>query len=224
MHAGAMIGYGQANTDATALDNPNRAHGDADGYSYGIYATWYMNDWNKLGAYLDFWAQYGTFDNSVTATAEPLVTYDSDVTTVSLEGGYAFGFYDRWSIEPQGQVIYFDYSQDSLVDGTDTLINGGDEHGWMTRLGFRTDGMFTDSGMRHYQPYFEANWWHSSDDAAIAFNGIGFESGIPDNRYEVGLGLNAEVAPDFTVWVNGEYQWGSNWDGAQATAGLKFGW
>ncbi|XNM80817.1 autotransporter outer membrane beta-barrel domain-containing protein [Escherichia coli] len=37
------------------------------GYSAGLYATWYQNDANKTGAYVDSWALYNWFDNSVSS-------------------------------------------------------------------------------------------------------------------------------------------------------------
>lgn len=36
-----------------------------NGYSTGLYATWYADDESRNGAYLDSWAQYSWFDNTV---------------------------------------------------------------------------------------------------------------------------------------------------------------
>ncbi|MGQ7110704.1 autotransporter outer membrane beta-barrel domain-containing protein [Escherichia sp. TWPC-MK] len=43
-----------------------KSDGRISGYSAGLYATWYQNDANKTGAYVDSWALYNWFDNSVT--------------------------------------------------------------------------------------------------------------------------------------------------------------
>ncbi len=36
-----------------------------NGYGTGLYATWYADDESRNGAYLDSWAQYSWFDNTV---------------------------------------------------------------------------------------------------------------------------------------------------------------
>lgn len=44
-----------------------KSDGRISGYSAGLYATWYQNDANKTGAYVDSWALYNWFDNSVSS-------------------------------------------------------------------------------------------------------------------------------------------------------------
>lgn len=53
------------------------------GYSAGLYATWYQNDANKTGAYVDSWALYNWFDNSVSSDNRSADDYDSRGVTAS---------------------------------------------------------------------------------------------------------------------------------------------
>src|SRR5262249_36403007 len=141
----------------------------------------------------------------------PVVGYDADVFTTSLEAGYAFkpDWHEPVVIEPQGQLIYQHYDQDNVVDATDTFVSANDGSFWTSRLGVRAHGTW-NNGWTRYQPYLELSWWHDFDDDAVALNGLSFAGGVPQDRYEGGLGLNVEVARNWTVWGNAEYQLGDD--------------
>ena len=71
LHLGAMLGYGTADSTARADGNPYKAKGRVNGYSAGVYGTWFQNDETKLGAYVDTWFQYGWFNNSCLLYTSP---------------------------------------------------------------------------------------------------------------------------------------------------------
>ncbi|MFH4247060.1 autotransporter outer membrane beta-barrel domain-containing protein, partial [Acinetobacter baumannii] len=89
--------------------------GRISGYSAGLYATWYQNDANKTGAYVDSWALYNWFDNSVSSDNRSADDYDSRGVTASVEGGYTFeagtfsgseGTLNTWYVQPQAQITW----------------------------------------------------------------------------------------------------------------------
>nr|WP_277402725.1 autotransporter outer membrane beta-barrel domain-containing protein [Achromobacter xylosoxidans] len=170
LHVGAMLGYGTADSTARADGNPYKAKGRVNGYSAGVYGTWFQNDETKLGAYVDTWFQYGWFNNRVQGSELPRVDYDSQAWAVSAEAGYAFRLRENWMLEPQAQVIYVDANTDSITEQNGTRVNRADSNGTITRLGVRTFTTFDLGNNRKAQPFATLNWWHSSVDSSVSFN------------------------------------------------------
>jgi outer membrane autotransporter protein len=227
LHLGLMLGYGKADTDATALGNPARAKGTAEGWSVGGYATWYQNDQSKLGWYTDLWGTYGWFKNSVRGDALPEVKYDANALTLSAEAGYAMRVRDDsdWIVEPQAQVVYVKYSEDDIIEPNGTRIHGGEGSGWIGRLGLRTHRTWVSDSGRKTQPYLTLNWWHDQTDNALAFNTVQLQDMYPSNRYEVKLGVNADLNKGWTGWANLSYLWGSQgYQSISARIGAKYSW
>ncbi|EPM2792617.1 autotransporter outer membrane beta-barrel domain-containing protein, partial [Yersinia enterocolitica] len=66
------------------------AKGTTDGYSLGVYGTWYANEADKSGLYVDSSAQYSWFNNTVDGQNLENEEYKSKGVTASLESGYTF--------------------------------------------------------------------------------------------------------------------------------------
>ena len=63
-----MAGYGRISGKTTNHVTKTRAKSDADGYSAGIYGTYYANEADKSGLYVDSWVQYNWFKTGLTET------------------------------------------------------------------------------------------------------------------------------------------------------------
>lgn len=227
LHLGGMLGYGEARSDATAAGNPAHARGKTDGWNVGAYGTWYQNDENKLGWYADAWASYGWFKNTVKGDTLPEVRYDSRVLTLSGETGYAMRIRENsdWVVEPQAQLIYIRYSEDDVAEVNGTRVDGSDGNGWISRLGVRMQRTWVNDAGRRTQPYLTLNWWHDSVDNALAFNNVALKDLYPKDRYEVKVGVNADLGRGWTGWGNLGYQWGSQGYGATTLRlGGKYTW
>ncbi|MDM0049597.1 autotransporter outer membrane beta-barrel domain-containing protein [Variovorax sp. J22R115] len=228
LHLGGMLGYGEARSDATAAGNTAQSRGKADGWNLGAYGTWYQNDESRLGAYVDVWGSYGWFKNTVNGDLLPEVRYDSKVLTVSGEGGYAMKIRQDsdWIIEPQAQLIYLHYSEDDVLETNGTrVVDGGNQSGWISRLGLRTYRTWTQEDGRKWQPYLTLNWWHDSVDGALAFNQVVLGDLYPKNRYEAKVGVNADLGRGWTGWGNLGYQWGSqDYSATTIRLGAKYTW
>lgn len=85
-----MAGYANQHSNTQSNRVGYKSDGRISGYSAGLYATWYQNDANKTGAYVDSWALYNWFDNSVSSDNRSADDYDSRGVTASVEGGYTF--------------------------------------------------------------------------------------------------------------------------------------
>lgn len=226
LHVGGMFGYGQTKTDASAQYNPRGAHGKVEGWSLGLYGTWYQNDENKLGAYVDAWGTYGWFNSSVQGDRLPQVKYDASAITLSLEGGYAFKAGNSgWVLEPQVQVAYIRYEEDDISEPNGTTITGHEGSGWISRLGVRIHRTWVRDDGRKVQPYLTLNWWHDNLDNAEVFNTVRVQNIFPDDRYEAKLGVNADLSRGWTAWGNFGYQWGDqSYRSRVIRLGAKYTW
>ncbi|WP_313379632.1 autotransporter family protein [Achromobacter insolitus] len=225
LHVGAMVGYGSADSTARADGNPYKAKGRVQGYSAGVYGTWFQNDESKLGAYVDTWFQYGWYNNRVMGTDLPRVDYDSRAWAVSAETGYAFKLRGDWVLEPQAQLIYVSSDTDSLTESNGTRVGGADSHGTITRLGVRTHSTFDLGNGRKAQPFATLNWWHSSTDSSVSFNQLPVGDLYPKDRYELKLGVHADFAKGWTGWTNVAGSWGAqDYHQYAARIGVKYAW
>ncbi|MFZ4286225.1 autotransporter outer membrane beta-barrel domain-containing protein [Variovorax sp. HJSM1_2] len=219
-HLGGMIGYGNSTTDARAALNPAHSQGETDGWSVGLYGTWYQNDEEKLGWYTDVWGLYGWYKNSVRGDTLPEVKYNANTLSLSGEAGYAAKLRNDWVVEPQAQIIYVKYNEDDVTEPNGTQVSGSRGSGWISRLGVRFHRTWLNESGRKTQPYLTLNWWHDSMDNRMAFNRIELEDLYPQDRYEVKLGLNADLNKGWTAWGNVGYQWG---DQSFRTTTLRLG-
>ncbi len=224
-HLGLMGSYGYANTNANAQGNPFSAKGTVEGWSVGGYATWYQNDERKLGAYVDTWLQYGWFTNHVDGQYLPSVRYNAQGWAASGETGYAVPLRNDWVIEPQGQLIYVGYNESDITEPNGTNVSGANSHGWITRLGARFHRTFLRADNRKIQPYLTLNWWHTSVSSSISFNDLPLGSMYPSNRYEVKLGVNADMGKRWTAWSNVSGAWGAqSYYQYALRVGMKYAW
>ena len=224
-HAGLMLSYGTATTDAEALGNGFRAKGKVEGWSVGAYGTWYQNDEKKLGAYVDTWFQYGWFTNRVQGDLLPSVKYNAQALALSGEVGYAVPMRDGWVVEPQAQLIYAHYDEDDVTEPNGTRIRGADSSGLITRLGVRTHRTWEREDGKRVQPYLTLNWWYSNTDSTISFNQLPVDTMYPHNRFEVKLGANVDLGKRLTGWANVSGSWGQqDYYQYAVRVGVRYAW
>jgi autotransporter family porin len=224
-YLGGMLAYGQARSDATAEYNQRKAHSEVDGWSLGLYGTWFQNDATKLGAYVDVWGQLGLFNSSMEGERLPEVNYNGRSINLSGEVGYAMRVLSsEWIVEPQAQLVYVKYNEDEITEPNGTRIAGSNDSAWVSRLGLRTYGTWIHNG-RKLQPFLTLNWWHDTADNALAFNSVTVEDVYPNNRYEVKLGLHADFSKGWTGWGNVGYLWGKqDFKTTSLRLGVKYMW
>jgi Type V secretory pathway, adhesin AidA len=86
-HLGVMGGYANAHSHTRSDRAGYDSDGRISGYSAGVYGTWYQNEADRSGAYVDSWLLYSWFDNSVEADNRERDDYRSKGLTASLEAG-----------------------------------------------------------------------------------------------------------------------------------------
>lgn len=237
-HLGVMAGYANQHSNTQSHRVGYKSDGRISGYSAGLYATWYQNDTDKTGAYIDSWALYNWFDNSVTSDNRSDDDYDSRGVTASIEGGYTFeagtfsgseGTLNTWYVQPQAQITWMGVkdSGHSRKDGTRIETEG--DGNVQTRLGVKTylnSHHQRDEGkQREFQPYIEANWIYNSKVYAVKMDGQTVSRDGARNLGEVRTGVEAKVNNNLSLWGNVGVQLGDKgYSDTQGMLGVKYSW
>lgn len=223
LHLGMMAGYANASSHTRSSRTGYRSEGNVNGYSSGLYATWYANDVTREGAYLDSWAQYNWFDNTVSGQDLSSESYRSDGVTASVEVGVTHqvnGFDDKqssnsqWFIQPQAQVVMMDVHANSHQERNGTLITSDKSTNIQTRVGVKTwlnkKYKLKNGQVSELLPFAEVNWLHTRHDFSSQQDGVVvYQDGIRDIG-ELKAGIEGQVNKRMNAWVNVSLQGGSN--------------
>ncbi|HCD2001857.1 autotransporter outer membrane beta-barrel domain-containing protein [Citrobacter farmeri] len=230
-HLGAMAGYANQKSKTHNSYTGYASRGQVDGYSVGLYATWYANEADKTGTYLDSWVLYNWFDNTVRGDHLASENYKSDGITASVEGGYSFLVGESenktYWIQPKAQVIWMDVQADSHREHNGTLVKDKTDGNLMTRLGVRAylkghAEKDADKG-RDFQPFIEANWIHNTNNQTVQMGSIKDEISGTRNIGELKVGIEGQINPRLQVWGNVAQQVGDNsYSDTSAMLGVKY--
>lgn len=233
---GVMAGYARDYNSTHSSVSDYRSKGSVRGYSAGLYATWFADDISKKGAYIDAWAQYSWFKNSVKGDELAYESYSAKGATVSLEAGYGFALNKSfgleaakytWIFQPQAQAIWMGVDHNAHTEANGSRIENDANNNIQTRLGFRTfiRTQEKNSGPHgdDFEPFVEMNWIHNSKDFAVSMNGVKVEQDGARNLGEIKLGVNGNLNPATSVWGNVGVQLGDNgYNDTAMMVGLKY--
>ncbi|GKX55267.1 hypothetical protein SOASR030_13790 [Leminorella grimontii] len=235
-HLGAMAGYGNNRSKTVSSVTSHYSRGQVTGYSAGLYGTWYANEADKTGAYLDSWVLYNWFDNKVMGEDRATEKYKSRGVTASVEGGYSFkvgeqGVNSYW-IQPKAQVVWMDvrakdhYEQRDAAGGR-TKVSDDTNGNLLTRLGVRTymkGHSAQDEGKdREFQPFVEANWIHNTQNHSVKMAGVKDEMRGAKNIGEVKVGVEGQWNKRLNLWGNVAQQVGdAGYSDTSAMLGVKY--
>ncbi len=233
---GVMAGYARDYNSTHSSVSDYRSKGSVRGYSAGLYATWFADDISKKGAYIDAWAQYSWFKNSVKGDELAYESYSAKGATVSLEAGYGFALNKSfgleaakytWIFQPQAQAIWMGVDHNAHTEANGSRIENDANNNIQTRLGFRTfiRTQEKNSGPHgdDFEPFVEMNWIHNSKDFAVSMNGVKVEQDGARNLGEIKLGVNGNLNPAASVWGNVGVQLGDNgYNDTAVMVGLKY--
>jgi len=220
---GIYVSHSRLDADVKgfALAVEDRSVGDLtlDGDSVGAY-------WTLVGpqrGYLDAVLQYTDLDGRARSQRGDKLDINGHAWTASLESGYPISVSERWTVEPQAQLIAQKVSLDSANDSISHVTY--DAQVELTgRLGVRLEGSFTGSSARLLQPYAQVNLWHGDGGRdTLTFDGV--DSIKTDYRYtslQLEAGLVAQV--NEALSLHGGVQYASNLDSRQQEAsGVNLG-
>lgn len=209
-HVGPMVGYGNAQSNSHSKITGYRADGKVDGYSAGLYATWFASEKEKYGTYLDSWVLYNWFNNQIDGQDLPSEDYHSQGFTASLEGGYKLPMTESMRLsswlQPKFQLIWMDVNANSYRESNGTLISEQMSGNLMSRVGVRASlkghNAIDDNTGREFQPFVEANWVHNTNDYKVKMDDVSNTVAGTENMAEFKAGVEGKVHNDFNLWGN----------------------
>lgn len=235
-HLGVMTGYGNDHNSTDSVRTGYRSKGSVNGYSTGLYATWFANDETHNGAYLDTWAQYGWFDNHVKGDGLPGESWKSKGLTASLETGYTWkagefsgshGSLNEWYVQPQAQVVWMGVKADEHRESNGTRVESTGDGNVRTRLGVKTwikgHNRMDDGKSREFRPFVEVNWLHNTRDFGTRMNGVTVHQDGARNIGEVKAGVEGQIDDRLNLWGNVGVQAGDKgYSDTSAMLGVKY--
>ncbi|WP_235501713.1 autotransporter outer membrane beta-barrel domain-containing protein [Trabulsiella odontotermitis] len=237
-HLGVMGGYANEHSNTRNDRAGYGSDGRVSGYSAGLYGTWYQNDADKTGAYVDSWMLYNWFDNHVESEHRESDSYHSKGLTASLEAGYTLkageftgsqGTLNTWYIQPQAQVTWMGVKDDAHTRNDGTRIETEGDGNIQTRLGVRTylnsHHKMDDGKQREFQPFVEVNWIHNTEAFGVKMDGTRVSRDGARNLGEIRTGVEGKLNDRLSVWGNVGVQMGDKgYSNTQGMLGVKYSW
>ena len=235
-HLGVMAGYGNEHNNTDSVRTGYRSKGSVNGYSTGLYATWFANDETRNGAYLDSWVQYSWFDNHVKGDGLPGESWKSKGLTASLETGYTWkagefsgshGSLNEWYVQPQAQVVWMGVKADEHRESNGTRVESTGDGNVRTRLGVKTwikgHNRMDDGKSREFRPFVEVNWLHNTREFGTRMNGVTVHQDGARNIGEVKAGVEGQINDRLNLWGNVGVQAGDKgYSDTSAMLGVKY--
>lgn len=230
-HLGAMAGYANSQNRTQSSLTGYHSRGQVTGYSVGLYGTWYANDADKTGTYVDTWALYNWFDNKVMGQEQAAEKYKSSGITASFEAGYSFklGESERNSywLQPKAQVVWMDVQADSHREANGTRVKDNTDGNLMTRLGVKAfingHNAIDDGKSREFQPFVEANWIHNTQTTSVKMDDVSNDMRGTKNIGELKVGVEGQITPRLNVWSNVAQQVGDKgYSDTRGMLGVKY--
>lgn len=212
---GAMTGFAtyDGKTHSNLTDRGSKTK--INGYSLGLYGTWYAHPVEKRGAYIDTWVLWNKFNNKIDTPDQNYYKYDSSGITASIEvgGDYLINKNGKknWWIQPQSQVIYQGVHADDFKDAQGVDIYHGKDN-VQARMGVKTYLNIPTSGNKitSYRPYVALNFIHNTSPYSVVIDDVRYENQGSANLGEIKVGVEGHITNNSQVWLNASYVAGSH--------------
>lgn len=226
---GLMAAYGNASSKTRSNRTGYHSEGNVDGYSAGVYATWYQDAASLNGLYVDSWMQYSWLNGEVKGDQLSGENYDISGLSASVETGYRIPVYQGLNsnvfITPQAQVIWSGITADDHQEVNGTHVTSSGDNNVQTRLGVKVsrDSVSDSSKEKQFTLYAEANWLNNTQQAGAALNGVKIKQSGSRNLAELKLGAEGQVNKHLNLWSNVAQQMGSNgYSDTSVMIGIKY--
>lgn len=218
---GLTSGYTKQNSNTRNNLSGYSSYGKVEGYSVGIYSTWYQDTQQRVGAYVDSWIMYNWFHNTVQGEQLAQEKYHSQGITASLETGYEYnaasylaaeGIQSDVYIRPQFQIKWLDVKANDHIEHNGTHVYGKGNGNIQTNLGMRFSveryNIRSDSTNR-IEPFAEVNWLHNTKQYGVNMTDATNNIQGTNNMAEIKLGFEGYIKASLHLWSNVSQQIGS---------------
>lgn len=228
---GVLAGHASQHSRSKNRLNAESATGSVSGYSVGVYGNWLQDEAEKTGAYVDTWAQYSWFNNTVRGKDLPSERYRSKGISASVESGYTWalggrGDRERYFLQPKAQVVWMGIDADDFNEKNGTRVDSLGAGNVQTRLGVRAFmrhlGNVENGRQQTFEPYIEANWIHNTRNFGNRLNGEEVLQTGARNVGELQVGAEGQINRRLTLWGSAGHQRGSSsYSATGVMAGIK---
>lgn len=233
---GVMGGYANQHSSTHNSLTGYDSKGSVDGYSSGLYATWYQNAEDKSGLYADGWLQYSWFNNEVKGQDLSPETYKSQGLTASLETGYtlaiaewksAEGMHNTFFVQPHAQAVWMGVKADEHVENNGTRVSGSGNNNVQTKLGLRAylngKSVLDKDTVREFQPFVDASWIYNTQQTGVSMNGAAEHITGTRNIGELKAGVEGRLSRGLSVWGGVAQQMGgAGYSDTEGELGIKY--
>ncbi|AWH89020.1 autotransporter outer membrane beta-barrel domain-containing protein [Limnobaculum parvum] len=228
---GLMLGYGKSDSQSRNHRSGYNSRGQVDGYSGGVYATWYQDAKTLDGLYVDSWVQYSMLNASVHGDQLSSESYDMNGLSASVESGYRIPVYQGENgnvfVTPQAQITWNGIKADDHKEANGTRVSSDGNNNVQTRLGVKLsrDGVSDmDKGSdKLFTVYTEANWLHNTEQAGATMDGVAIKQAGSANIGELKVGAEGQLNKHVNLWTNVAQQLGNDgYSDTAVTVGFKY--
>ncbi|KEY60479.1 outer membrane protein IcsA autotransporter [Serratia sp. DD3] len=228
---GLMAGYGYASGSSESNQTHYNADQSLNGYSLGVYGTWYQDAAQRHSPYLHAWLRYDWFDASVNGQELANESYQIHGLSASAEGGYPVQIYDGESnsgyITPELQLTVNGAKMNNQTEANGTVVEQSGNNNLQTRVGVKFSNDTRMGGNKEQEniltTYLDINYINNSQLAGVAMDGMEMKQNGNRNLVEVRLGVEGKLNKNFSVWGNVSQQIGQNsYDDKSAMLGVRY--
>ncbi|WP_081708422.1 autotransporter outer membrane beta-barrel domain-containing protein [Yersinia wautersii] len=223
---GVLAGLGKATNHSHSKVTSYHSRGSVDGYNLGIYATWFADQQNNTGVYIDTLAQYSWFNNAVNGQGKVEEKYKSSGLTASIESGYTFNLANSdqlsYFIQPNAQITWAGINAQTHKTADGAVVSYRNNGHFVTRIGAKAYLQTHDSLNTKFTPFVAVNWIHQNQNTGTIISGQGIDNKI-QNSTEFKVGVESQIDQQLHIWANINHQMGRyNYTDTNALVGVKY--
>lgn len=198
---GLMAGYGNSRSNTQSDLTGYRAKGQINGYTTGLYGTWFAEGTDERGLWADSTLQYSWFNNSVDGEDEAGEHYKSKGVSASVSAGYVIplgtGERTAFFLQPQARAGWSGIKADDHTERNGTRVQGSGQDNVSTSIGIKafmkSHAALDDNTGRQFGMFTEANWIHNSKEYGVRMDSVTVSQQGSRNIAEARIGLDGAL-------------------------------
>ncbi len=216
-------------TMSMETNSPNvfegRSKATVNTYSLQGYMT---RQWDS-GFYIDSVLSYGLFEGDISSYAISNVGDVSGNTfAAGIEIGRPWHFAEKWTLEPQLQLVYLRASFNNSTHTDGVVFGAGSPQQLVGRVGGRLTRAFRTDDNQLITPYAKLNLIHGFlDSSDVSLSGTTFASGDYGTALQIGGGMTGTLDQNWSLYADAAWQRSlhdGGFGGWVANAGVRYVW
>ena len=224
---GLMAQQGSTSGESTGVGGTGRI--EAEGFGFGIAATWY----GLNGTYLDMHSMFSSIETDYSSDTGGTLASGSESTAglASLEFGRRFGSGQALTVVPQAQISWSEADGGSFSTGGGIEVDLGSDTSLVGRLGMAVEMAIGNAVLRASGSYAR----EMSDAHDLVIDGTRIQGDFHETWMEVGLGVSVRASEQAVLFLDGKHRASSDADstsgggstsvsGSSISGGLRWNW